>query len=188
MIRPVICAVALLGALVGKAEVSTEAPPRQSLSSESPIFAESLLWQTDLGQSVSFKQWLGRPFAVAMIYADCHMSCPPTIETIRFLDKKLGKNCQFVLVTLDPRSDSVELLHQLRENEHLGAHIIILRGTDISTQQLASFLGIAYRRDALTLAHQSVIVLVDRQGDRSGRFPGSPPDLDGFRRALSSMH
>lgn len=125
-------------------------------------------WETDAGQHQSLKDLAGRPQIVALIYASCHVTCPITLQSMKQLEASLPRNVRsqvgFVLVTLDPASDSTATLRSFRRSQQLSSRWFLLRGSSVATQKFANSLGVAFVRDNFRLAHSAQITLLDATG------------------------
>ena len=153
------------------------------------LFAMPDAWQDDRGEPRKLSQFAARPQLVAMFYADCHMVCPITVETLRTLERELAAaqiDAGILLVTLDPSTDSVATLAAYRRERKLSDRWTLLRGTTLATRRLAESLGIPFRIDAVRIAHGSVIVVTDARGKIVAHFTGLHPDLAALRQAVGA--
>jgi len=145
------------------------------------------VWQDDRGEPRKLSQLATRPQLLAMFYADCHMVCPMTVETLRTLERELAAariDAGLVLVTLDPATDSVAALAAFRREQKLSERWTLLRGTTLATRRLAESLGIPFRLDAVRIAHGGMIVVTDARGKIVAHFAGLHPDLAALRQAV----
>jgi protein SCO1/2 len=172
----VLCASFLYGcvALQGSAQ-SSDRPNLARVS----IFSYRWTWTDERGESVNLGQWRGEPLVVSAIYTSCRATCPRTIGKLKKLDaefRREGHVPQFVIVTLDPATDTPETLRQYKEAEHLPASWHLLAGSAAETQELADALDIhVMAMDAHTF-HEARIVVFDAGGLPARSFSGRTLD------------
>ncbi|MBI3415726.1 MAG: SCO family protein [Verrucomicrobia bacterium] len=132
------------------------------------IYELDAAWETDAGQPTMLISLAGKPQIVAMFYASCHVTCPITLQCVKQLESSLPADLRsrvgFVLVTLDPQSDTTPVLHTFRRDQQLSDRWVLLRGNGLATRNLARSLGVAFERDNYRLAHSTQIALLDRNG------------------------
>jgi protein SCO1/2 len=83
---------------------------------------------------------------VSMFYATCTFRCPMTIAKLKRVESAFARRSRpvhFLLVTLDPRSDTPEKMRAFREAEGLSdASWDLLAGSDADTKALSRLLGV----------------------------------------------
>jgi cytochrome oxidase Cu insertion factor (SCO1/SenC/PrrC family) len=118
--------------------VSGAANPTNSL------FNPSWVWRDEHGTLVSLSRWQGAPTVVSAIYTSCTSRCPMTLQKLRTIDeayRAAGLPAEFVLVTLDPRTDTPGRLRQFKASRDLPDRWHLLSGDETETHQIARFLG-----------------------------------------------
>jgi cytochrome oxidase Cu insertion factor (SCO1/SenC/PrrC family) len=119
-------ALAVALALVGCAARPGSAGVRGHAAQQgSSLFARPWVWTDELGEKASFAQWRGSPVVVTTIYTTCVRTCPRTVTDLEKLAdafRREGREAQFVLVTLDPTTDTPARLREFKERR--GLHVM----------------------------------------------------------------
>lgn len=69
-----------------------------------------------IGQEVSTKSLLGRPYVACFFFTTCTGSCPRQTSQMQLLTKKFkDQPIQFVSITVDPETDTQEILKEYAE-------------------------------------------------------------------------
>lgn len=153
------------------------APRRPVTASASSLFGYPWQWIDENGRATAFSSFRGVPLIVTEIYTSCTSTCPRTVAELRKLSERLardGKNAQFLLVTLDPSSDTPERLRQYKAEQALPASWHLLSGSKRATQELSDVLEIHVLDGGSHLVHDAKIVLFDGHGQRIGALHASP--------------
>ncbi|TDR76630.1 SCO family protein [Paludibacterium purpuratum] len=127
---------------------------------------------TDMaGKQVKLADFAGQPLTVSMFYGNCSSACPVLLKKLQASAKKLPTNAyrhlSILLVSLDPANDTADSLNMLIDDDKLDPKVfrLAVARNEADTRQLASVLGIKYRRlDNGTINHSTRIVLLDAQG------------------------
>jgi len=144
------------------------------------------LWETDFGKEIKLCDLDGRVCIISMFYSTCQGVCSITKQDLQAIEASLSptarERVRFVLVTLDPRHDTAQVLHTYRRAEELSpSWWILLRGDDAATRKLAALLGIGSGRDASgRFIHSSELVILDESGHIIHRHNGLRADLHGI--------
>lgn len=154
------CLVFFLGITVRRAS----AVPRES------IYSMPGTWETDAGKKIRLKDLSGTSVVMTFAYASCKSACPLTARRLIALKKQyedVHKRVRFVIVSLDPKTDTREALRAFRERHALeGEDWIMLRGNDSDIRTLSVLLGYSYQRrptDA-EIMHSNKVYLLDPEG------------------------
>jgi protein SCO1 len=139
------------------------------------LFRYPWRWTDELGTPGTLSRWTGVPLVITGIYAQCKSTCPRTIARLQKVSRDFrrdGRAAQFLLVTLDPDTDSPDdLLHYKKENG-LPEDWHLLAGSRRDTQELTDVLDIHVLDDGPHLMHEAKIVLFDAAGMPISRFEG----------------
>lgn len=74
-------------------------------------------------------------------------------------------NINFVLITLDPDRDSVEVLNKFFIDKNLNKNWCLFKTTKINTLKLSHILGIKYKKDVTgDYVHSNLILIIDKFG------------------------
>jgi protein SCO1 len=158
-------------ALVREAE---EKPPAARIANVS-LFRFPWTWTDELGRAVTFARWRGQPLVVSAIYTSCRATCPRTLQKMRELYASFDRSAgvpQFLLVTIDPTTDTPEKLKRFKQSEGLPDSWHLLAGTVPETRELADFLDIHIVDMDSHLLHDGRIVEFDAQGMPTRAFGG----------------
>ena len=168
-----LCGLLGLAPALGACSTTSEraVPPRLAQASTPSLFAYSWQWTDETGRATRFSDFGGVPLIVTQIYTSCTSTCPRTVARLRKLSERLerdGKTAQFLLVTLDPSSDTPERLRRYKAEEALPASWRLLSGSPRATQELSNVLEIHVMDGGSHLVHDAKIVLFDAGGKRRG--------------------
>ena len=108
----------------------------------------------------------GRPQVVAMIYTHCSTTCPLTVAEMKRIERESPRDVGFVLVSLDPARDDPARLAAFAAERGLDAgRWTLLEGSDDAVRELATVLGVRYRRvSPEELAHSNALTLLNADG------------------------
>ena len=124
------------------------------------------VWRNQRGELVRLASLRGRPQLVAMIYTHCSTTCPFTVAEMKRIERESPREAGFVLVSLDPaRDDPARLAEFARERGLDAGRWTLLDGSDDAVRELATVLGVRYRRlSPEELAHSNALTLLDANG------------------------
>jgi protein SCO1 len=145
-----------------------QSPLRQGAAA--PTF--SLLDQR--GQTVSLESLKGRPVALTFVYANCHASCPLLIQRLKAIEARAGgADTVYVAVSLDPERDTPAVLRGVAAQWELSNSWRLLTGDPASVRRVLRDYGIQWAPlpDG-EIAHENVIVLIDRRGRLAFTYRG----------------
>lgn len=170
-------ACATTGFAVGTNKPSTPTPPtcRTGLPllkySETSLYKLDSTWTTDAGREVKLEVLRGYPQVVALFFTNCQHSCPLIVADMKRIEKALPRRIRgkvdFLLVSIDPARDTVEVLKTYREKHQLGnEHWTLLRGSPDAVKQLAEKLGFQYYPGSeKQFGHTLVISILNQNGE-----------------------
>jgi protein SCO1/2 len=180
VIRFALAAVGLMACLAGacaafqdsgRAATLADAPhiPRVSL------FRYPWVWTDEEGKPAKFAEWRGQPLVVTTMFTTCRATCPRTLKKMRSLYDEFqskGHAAQFLMVTLDPVTDTPERLREFKKSEGLPDSWHLLSGTIPQTEDLTGILDIHVMSTDAHLIHDARIVLFDADGIPTRSFSG----------------
>jgi len=167
---------ATLPACAGHASLGASPP-----ASESGGVLHQRHWQDEDGRTVAIDDYRGRPFVVTEVYTSCEVRCPMTLDTLRKMDAALqsrGVAASFILVTLDPRTDTPERLRRWKAARNLPATFHLLSGTEQGARELSRYLAVNAAYDQGHIDHDVGIALFDAQGHETRRYGGWSIDAE----------
>lgn len=167
--------VVLMGCAGGAVKHATEigccaTPPPATAPAAGPVYDLAGIWTTDAGKKIPLRDLSGRPRVVAMFYTSCEMICPMTLEVLQGIESRLAPDMRekvgFVLLTLDPHTDTPRALSRYRRDHRLPeSRWTLLHGSPESVARVASAMGVTYGRDSFgRLSHSAQISLLDGSG------------------------
>lgn len=123
-------------------------------------------WRDQQGTARQLSSLRGRPQVLAMIYTHCSTTCPFTVAEMKRIERESPSNVGFVLVSLDPARDDPARLAMFAEERGLDAsRWTLLDGSDDAVRELATVLGVRYRRiSPEELAHSNALTMLDAGG------------------------
>jgi protein SCO1/2 len=157
------------GWLLATAEVSATGIPPSAAALPAPIRDGSptpgFALVDHRGGSVTAETLRGRPAVLTFVYANCHATCPVLVGRLQALERAVPGDVLYVAVTLDPERDTVAALAGHAERWGLGSRWHLLSGEPATVRRLVAAFGIRWTRlpDG-ELAHENVVVLLDRAG------------------------
>jgi cytochrome oxidase Cu insertion factor (SCO1/SenC/PrrC family) len=152
-----------------------QAQSRPDADSAVSLFDHPWVWTDERGERVAFSRWRGESLVVSAIYATCKSTCPRTIVKLHELTdnfRQQGRAAQFILVTLDPATDTPEDLRRLKASAGFPDTWHLLAGSKEETHQLTDLLDIHVIDDGPHLMHDSRIVVFDAKGRPTRSFRG----------------
>lgn len=161
---------AALLAVAGCGRSGSPAPARAATAATSAdrysIYDLDTRWRDQRGESRQLSSLRGRPQVIAMIYTHCATTCPFTVAEMKRIERESPVDAGFVLVSLDPKRDDPTRLAMFAEERGLDpARWTLLDGSDDAVRELATVLGVRYRRvSPEELAHSNALTVLDRDG------------------------
>jgi protein SCO1 len=160
---------ALIAAFVG---ACTQTWKPADTHADTSVFDHPWVWLDDRGGHVAFAQWRGTPVVLVAIFTTCQETCPRTLGKLREVYDQFGRDhrhAEFVVVTIDPETDTPERLREFRKSRNLPEAWHLLTGGSQETQQLADLLGVHIMAmdtgmDPTHVVHDSKIMLFDANG------------------------
>jgi cytochrome oxidase Cu insertion factor (SCO1/SenC/PrrC family) len=86
-----------------------------------------------------------RVVLITFFYTDCGDACPLVIEKLKevekIIDKRMGKDIFFVLISVDPKNDTVEAVKKYQEDHGVEGGWIFLTGKKSNLDHITQKLG-----------------------------------------------
>jgi protein SCO1 len=162
--------------------------------SDYSIYHLESTWWDQHGEQRTLASLAGRVQVVAMVYTHCSYTCPRILMDMKRIEAQIGETdpegVGFVLISIDPERDDPERLAYFAESTHLNpARWTLLSGPDSDILELATVLGIRYRREGVEdFAHSNSILVLDEGGEiifrQDGLGENPAPMLAAMRTAL----
>lgn len=130
------------------------------------------------GEILDFSKFSGKIQVFSMIYTRCKTVCPVIISNMKSIDnllpEELKDHVNFLLISLDPERDSVEVLNKFFDEKKFIKNRWTLCKTDKNeTLRIALTAGIKYKKEKNNeYTHSNVIVILDKEGVIRAHHPG----------------
>lgn len=129
-------------------------------------------WTTQEGETETLQDLKGEVQILAMVYTTCQYACPRIVADLKDIQSKLqqkgvNRDAHFVLVSIDPKVDTVGRLKKFAEDNNMNpAEWTLLNGNESSVLELAALLGVKYKKtSALDYAHSNIITILNTEGE-----------------------
>jgi protein SCO1/2 len=139
--------------------------------SDESIFNLTSLWHTEEGKTVQLENLKGKTLVVVMIYTSCKAACPRLVADMRNIESKIPKNklknVQFILVSIDPETDTPKRLKAFAiENLMDDEHWTFLQGDESGVREFANVLAVKYKEiSPIDFSHSNIISVFNSQGE-----------------------
>lgn len=146
--------------------------------SETSIFNLTSSWNTEEGKTIYLKELKGKTLVMVMIYTSCKAACPRLVADMRNIEKQLPKkalkNVQFVLVSIDPETDTAARLKAFAiENLMDGEQWTFLQGTPDNVREFANVLAVKYKEiSPIDFSHSNIISVFNTKGELTHQQEG----------------
>jgi protein SCO1/2 len=185
------CAAALLLGLL--AALAPAASAADAPASGRSLYALPGTWTDQNGRPFALASLRGSPVVLLLFYGTCDSVCPTVVRDARKVEAMLSpadrRRTRFVLVTIDPLTDSPErLLAYAREHQLDPARWTLLHGPPEQVRVLANVLGFKYRpTGAGQYSHTIRIHLLDLEGALVDHADGLERPLEPIATRISSL-
>ena len=140
-------------------------------------------WKDQEDNMVQLKDLSGEVQVVAMVYTTCEFACPRIVADMKRIQSALKQkgfdnNVNFVLVSIDPKVDTVERLRQFaKENDMDRDNWLLLNGDESNILELAALLGVKYKKTTeKDYAHSNIITVLNKKGEIAHQQEGLNQD------------
>ncbi len=141
-------------------------------------------WETPEGKKIKLESLKGKVVTLVMIYTSCRTACPKLTQDMKNIEAKVGEkdpnNIQYVLVSIDPKTDTPERMKAFIKNNSLeGKQWLFLRGTEQDTRELANVLAVKYKQiSPIDFSHSNIISVFSKTGDLAYQKEGLTINID----------
>ena len=139
--------------------------------SDESIFNLTSKWNTEEGKTIQLEALKGKTLVMVMIYTTCKAACPRLVADMRHIEaqipKKNLKDLSFVLVSIDPETDTPERLKTFAiENYMDDEQWTFLQGTTKSVREFANVLAVKYKQiSPMDFSHSNIISVFNSGGE-----------------------
>ena len=139
--------------------------------SEESIFNLTTTWHTEESKAIQLKDLKGKTLVMVMIYTSCKAACPRLVADMRNIEAQIPdekiKNIQFVMVSIDPETDTPEKLKVFaKENAMDGEQWTFLQGSVSGVREFANVLSVKYKEiSPIDFSHSNIISVFNTQGE-----------------------
>ncbi len=118
----------------------------EEASLKEKLMQSSVTWTDEQNQAHHLSDWKSQPLVVSAFYTECKKTCPMvTLAKLKEIQTTLdakGIKAEFLLVTLNPETDTPETLLKFKKNQNIDhSNWHFLRATDAETRAFAKTLG-----------------------------------------------
>lgn len=147
------------------------------------------MWQNSLGEEIQLQQLKGKKQVVALMYSHCLHACPIIVANMKKIERAAqakNKDIGFVLVTLSPATDTVDVLHKFAKKMDMDeSKWSLIRADNASVRRLAMALELSYKPLKNNMySHSRSLVVLDEKGRVDFLSPGLP---DGVTRFIEKL-
>jgi protein SCO1/2 len=139
--------------------------------SEESIFNLSSKWHTEEGEVIQLQDLKGKALVMVMIYTSCKAACPRLVADMRNIEAEIPsekiKNIRFVMVSIDPETDTPERLKAFAiQNLMDDEQWIFLQGTESGVREFANVLSVKYKQiSPMDFSHSNIISVFNSKGE-----------------------
>lgn len=148
------------------------APMPHAEPTDMSIYHLSSSWKTQDGGTVALNDFQGKVQLMAMVYTTCQYACPRIVADLKHIQSMLAQKgledkAHFVLVSIDPKVDTVGRLEVFAEENNMSAdEWTLLNGGEGDVLELAALLGVKYKKTGpADYAHSNIITVLDENGE-----------------------
>ncbi len=146
-------------------------------------------WTDDSGKALRLRDLGGGVQVLTLIYTSCPGACPATVKALQMFQrgsKAAARNTSFLLVTVDPERDTLEVLRRFRRDMQLEKEgWKLLRGSESEVRKLAAVLGFNYEQiDSGEFVHSNLVTVLNARGEIVHQQNGVDADSTALKDAI----
>jgi len=147
------------------------AESKAATQNNASIFNLTSAWHTQMGNEIHLPDLKGKVLVVVMIYTSCKVACPRLVADMKGIHDKVPANLndkvQYVLVSIDPETDTPERLKAFAESKEMnGPEWTFLQGNPETVREFANVLAVKYKEiSPMDFSHSNIISVFNTQGD-----------------------
>jgi protein SCO1 len=122
------------------------------------------------GDTISMRQFRGKPVIVTFLYTTCQDTCPLQAQTVRGALDQLGEDVPAIAIAVDPPNDTPERARAFLSEQRTIGRMDFVLGTRAELKPLWD--GFYIRPQSVTEEHNSRFTLVDKRGFQRIGYPG----------------
>ncbi len=148
--------------------------------SENSIYQLESVWKSDAGKKIMLHDLKGKKQIMAMVFTSCTYACPLIVNDMKKIESQIRRNdVNFLLISIDPKRDTPEVLMQYAKNNRLDMkRWHLLTGDESSVSELAAVLGFKYKKEADgSFSHSNIITLLNETGEVAYQHFGLNQDV-----------
>lgn len=137
---------------------------------EDSIFNLSTYWKNQNGDSVMLNNLQGKTLAVVMVYTSCKTACPILVSKMKRIESGISRKdiekVSFVLVSIDPETDTPEHLKAFAKTNNMDApQWVFLTSNEANTREFANVLSMKYKKiSPMDFSHSNIISVFNPSG------------------------
>lgn len=163
--------------------------------SDDSIYHVGSVWKDQNGKSFSIEDLQGRIQVTAFVYTYCEHSCPVILAKLKELKALLPegheKQIQFLLISLDPKRDTPQILNEYMQDKKLNPdEWLMLNGSPDDVLELSALIGVKYKpmdTEGKDFAHSNMITVLDKKGRIHHQMKGLNEDLDDMAAIVDKL-
>jgi protein SCO1/2 len=142
------------------------------------IYQLPSVWTNQDSVEIELKDLQGDVVVMVMIYTSCKAACPRLVADMRDIEAQIPKNkienIKFVLVSIDPLTDTPKRLAEFaKENDMEADQWMFLRGTEEDTREFAAVLAVNYKKiSPMDFSHSNIISVFNQKGELAHQQEG----------------
>lgn len=165
--------VAIAVSLISCNSKKSESPnySQDNVISEESIFNLTSKWKTEENETLELKDLKGKALVMVMIYTSCKAACPRLVADMRNIEsqipKKNSQKIRFVLISIDPKTDTPSRLKNFAQENHMDApQWTFLQGTESGVREFANVLAVKYKQiSPIDFSHSNIISVFNPKGE-----------------------
>lgn len=143
-------------------------------------------WKNQNDKEVNIISLQGKVQVVAFVYTYCEHSCPIILAKLKRIEKGISTKhkakVNFLLVSLDPKRDTPEVLKKYMKEKKLNENTWqMFSGSPDDVLELSALFGVRYKpmnNKSKDIAHSNMITILDKSGRIHYQMKGLDASLE----------